>query len=399
MPVQVPIYLDNQSTTRVDPVVLDAMLPWFSTDYGNPGSVIHGFGTKAKAAIDDARERVAVAIDARPSEIVFTSGATESNNLAIRGLADRYGKKRNRIVSVLTEHKAVVDPLKRLSRHGFEVIWLDVKPNGDNAAGQILLDQLEQVLSDDTLLVSIMLANNEIGVIQPLERIGALCREHGALLHTDATQAVGKVPVDVRQLNVDLMSFSAHKMYGPKGMGGLYVRSGQPRIRLTSQIDGGGQEGHRRSGTLNVPGIIGLAKAVELGVKQMSTERETVSHLRDRLFEQLQAGIPELSLNGPTLDDHDLRLPGNLNCCFAGIDGEALMLKTEAVACSSGSACTAANPEPSHVLHALGLTDTDVRSSLRFGIGRFNTLEQIDFAVKALRRSVEEIKEIGHARR
>ena len=398
------IYLDNHATTQVDSRVLQAMLPYFSEVYGNAGSVSHEYGWNAKQAVDDARQSVAQALGAQPGEIVFTSGATESNNLAIRGVAERQraagsprgsAAERNQIISVATEHKAVLDPLRRLARHGYEVVLLPVEQAGSPHAGRLAAEQVAQAVSDRTLLVSVMLANNEIGVIQPLAEIGAICKERGVVLHTDATQAVGRIEIDVNRLNVDLLSFSAHKMYGPKGVGGLYVRRRNRRVRLDAQIDGGGQEHGLRSGTLNVPGIVGLAEALRICLEELPAEAERIRSLRDRLFGGLTSQIPDVTLNGPSLDEASLRLPANLNCSFAYVDGEALMMNLGTIAVSSGSACTSANPEPSHVLSALGLNDDAVRASLRFGIGRFNTQQEIDMAAERIAEVVARLRKLS----
>ncbi len=379
--LQLPIYLDNHATTRVDPRVAEAMRPYFSEIYGNAGSMTHAFGAAAKDAVDDARGKIAAALGAKAKEIVFTSGATESNNLAIRGVAEKHAARGRHIVSATTEHPAVLDPLAKLARQGFEITLLPVIAAPDPRAGLVRLDQLASAIRDDTILVSIMLANNEIGAIQPLAEIGRLCKERGVLLHSDATQAVGRIPVHVEALGVDLMSFSAHKIYGPKGIGGLYVRSRGPRVRLEPQIDGGGQEGGLRSGTANVPGIVGFAVAVELCLTELPAEATRLSDLRDRLFAGLCAGLSGVSINGPALDLPGLRLPGNLNVSFDYVEGEALAIEMRDVAVSTGSACTSAQPEPSHVLRSLALTDDAVRGSLRFGLGRFTTAEEIDFVI------------------
>jgi cysteine desulfurase len=396
--VQPPVYMDNHATTRVDPRVVDAMLPLFHEQYGNAGSTSHVFGWDAKEAVDQSRETIARAIGASSREIVFTSGATESNNLAIRGCADRTRRRGNHIVSVATEHKAILDPLAQLARRGFEVTLLPVRQMGDPLAGLLDVQRLADTIRDDTLLVSVMLANNEIGVIQPLAEVGAICKARGVLFHIDATQAVGKIPVDVEQLQVDLLSFSAHKIYGPKGVGGLYVRRRAPQVRLTSQIDGGGQEGGRRSGTLNVPGIVGCATALRLCIEEMEGESARLSKLRDRLFEGLTNSIDHVTLNGPALDQPQVRLAGNLSCSFADVDGEALMMSMRDLCVSSGSACTSTNPEPSHVLRALGLSDDLTRASLRFGIGRFNTEEDIDFAISLLSEAVHRLRSMSSLR-
>ena len=392
--------MDNHATTRVDPRVVEAMLPYFTQRYGNAGSVSHPFGWEAKDAVEAARHTIAAAIGAGDREIVFTSGATESNNLAIRGVAERARRKGNHLLSVTTEHKAVLDPLDRLSRRDHEITLLEVTPAGDPRAGLLDPQRLAEAIRDDTILVSVMLANNEIGVIQPLAEIAAICTQRDVPLHCDATQAVGKLPVDVDQLGVDLMSFTAHKIYGPKGIGALYVRRRNPAARLTAQIDGGGQEGGLRSGTLNVPGIVGFARAITLCQEEMPAEAQRLAKLRDALYRRLTAALEGVSLNGPALegpvpDGPCLRLPGNLNLSFAFVDGEALMMSMKHLAVSSGSACTSANPEPSHVLRALGLPDDAVRASLRFGLGRFNTLEEIDFAVGAVTEAVERLRKLS----
>jgi cysteine desulfurase len=398
--MNVPIYMDNHATTRVDPRVLEAMLPFFRETFGNAGSTSHSFGHEAKAAVDAARESLAAAIGASAREIVFTSGATESNNLAIRGLADRPRRKGNHIVSVATEHKAVLDPLKRLARRGFEVTLLAVEPAGSPRAGWLTPQKVAEAIRDNTLLVSVMLANNEIGVIQPIAEIAAICRQRGVPLHCDATQAVGKIPVDVESPGVDLMSFSAHKIYGPKGMGALYVRRQGGGVRLEPLIDGGGQEGGLRSGTLNVPGIVGMARALELCLAEMASESARLFDLRQRLWDGLRRELPDVVLNGPDWNAGErlIRLPGNLNCAFPFVDGEALMMNMKVVAVSSGSACTSANPEPSHVLRALGLSDDLVRASLRFGLGRFNTQDEVDFAVEAAAKTVRKLRELSSAK-
>jgi cysteine desulfurase len=397
-----PIYLDNHATTRVDPRVVEAMLPYFTETFGNPASTSHSFGWEAKDAVDQARETIAAAIGAVPREIVFTSGATESNNLAIRGVAERQNRRGNHLITVQTEHRAVLDPIARLGRRGCEVTHLGVEQAGSDCAGLVDAEKLRHALRDDTLLVSVMLANNEIGVIQPLAEIAAICRERGVLVHCDATQAVGKIPLDVKALGVDLMSFSAHKIHGPKGVGALWVRRGTPPVRLEPQIAGGGHETGLRSGTLNVPGIVGFARAAELCVEEMPQEQARLVDLRDRLYAGLMAELDGLTLNGPALADRSripssaaLRLAGNLNVSFAFVDGEALLMNMRDVAVSSGSACTSANPEPSHVLRALGLGDEATRSSLRFGLGRFNTSEEIEFAIQAVSHVVRRLRKLS----
>jgi cysteine desulfurase len=391
-----PIYLDNHSTTRTDPRVVEAMLPYFTQVYGNAGSTSHSFGWQAKAGADDARGRIAAALGASEREIVFTSGATESNNLAIRGIAERTRRRGNHLVSVTTEHKAVLDPLKKLARKDFGVTLLPVAQVGDAAAGRVDLERLAAALRDDTCLVSVMLANNEIGAIQPIAEIGAICRDRGIPFHCDATQAVGKMPVDVNSLNVDLLSCSAHKIYGPKGIGCLYVRRG---TRLEGQIDGGGQEHGLRSGTLPISLVVGFATALDLCLQELPHEPLRLHQLRDRLVSQLRADLPDLVLNGPELPSADRlfesRLPGNLNVAFPFVQGEALMMSMRDIAVSSGSACTSANPEPSHVLRAIGQTEDLTLASLRFGIGRFNTAEEIDFAARLVIENVRRLRQLS----
>ncbi|MBP87862.1 MAG: IscS subfamily cysteine desulfurase [Planctomycetaceae bacterium] len=393
--VQTPVYMDNHATTRVDPRVVEAMLPFFHEYYGNAGSTSHPYGWDAREAVDRARESIASAIGASEREIVFTSGATESNNLAIRGIAERLRPRGDHIVSVVTEHKAILDPLARLERRGFELTLLPVASHQDASAGLVDVQRVADAIRDDTCLVSVMLANNEIGVIQPLREIGQVCRDRRVLLHTDATQAVSRIPIDVESLQIDLMSFSAHKMYGPKGVGALYVHRRGPQVRLEPQIDGGGQERGRRSGTLNVPGIVGFAKAIGLCLSKMQVENARQLALRNRLWQGLQDNIEDVALNGPRLDIPDLRLAGNLNCSFAGVDGEALMMSMRDLCVSSGSACTSANPEPSHVLRRLGLSDDLTRASLRFGIGRFNTEEEVEFAIQLVTDAVQRLRRMN----
>lgn len=388
------IYLDNHATTRVDPRVVEAMLPYFTECYGNAASSTHVFGHAARDAVEQARETIAAAIGAQPKEIVFTSGATESNNLAIRGLAERSQAKGRHLVSVATEHPSVLDPLERLRRRGYEVTLLPVIPWPYPEAGRIRAEQVAEALRNDTLLVSVMLANNEIGAIQPVAEIAEVCRSRGVPLHTDATQAVGKIPVDVGRLGVDLMSFSAHKIYGPKGIGALYVRRGRPPLRLEPLLAGGGHEGGVRSGTLNVPGIVGFAKALELCIAELPQESARLRALRDRLFQGLVQAVPNLSLNGPALSPPDWRLPGNLNVCLGDLDGETLLMNIRELAISTGSACTSATPEPSHVLRALGLDDQRSRASLRFGLGRFNTLEEIERAIALIGDAVGRLRQL-----
>ncbi|OHB81703.1 MAG: IscS subfamily cysteine desulfurase [Planctomycetes bacterium RBG_16_64_12] len=389
------VYMDNHATTRVDPRVVEAMLPYFTETFGNAASTTHEFGFKAREAVVAARESIAAGIGARAKEIVFTSGATESNNLAIRGVVDSPRRKGKHLISVATEHPAVLDPLKKLGGRGYDVTYLPVIQAPDERAGCILPDQVAEAIRDDTLLVSVMLANNEIGVLQPLEEIGRISKERGVLLHTDATQAVGKIPVDVQRLGVDLLSFSAHKIYGPKGVGVLYTRRRAPFVRLEPLIFGGGHEHGLRSGTLNVPGIVGFARALELCLEEMSAESRRLRALRDRLYEGLAAAVPDVQINGPALSLSHLRLPGNLNVSFPNVDGEALLMSTPGVAVSSGSACTSAKPEPSHVLRALGIGDDLTRGSLRFGLGRFNTAEDVELVIGAISESVTRLRRMS----
>lgn len=388
-----PIYMDNQATTRVDPRVLEAMLPYFGEIYGNAGSTTHRFGWDAREAVDQARESIATSIGAQPREIVFTSGATESNNLAIRGVAERPKRRGNHIVSVATEHKAVLDVLEFLGHRGFEITLLPVEQAGSPRAGLVSADRVAAAIRDDTALVTVMLANNEIGVIQPIAEIGILCRERGVLFHCDATQAVGKIHIDVVELHVDLLSFSAHKIYGPKGIGALFVRRSAPVVKLEPLLYGGGQENGLRSGTLNVPGIVGFARALELCIAEMPVEQPRLELLRNRLYHRLIERLDDVRLNGPALDQPSLRLAGNLNLTFGYVAGQALLLDMQdRLAVSSGSACTSANPQPSHVLRALGLSEDAVRSSLRFGLGRFNTAEEVESAIEVLADSVKRLR-------
>ena len=393
-----PIYMDNHATTRVDPRVVEAMLPWFDEAYGNASSVGHQFGEVAREAVDASRESVAGAIGAEPGEIVFTSGATESNNLALRGVACRKRRRGDHLVSVQTEHPAVLGPLARLGIEVHEVTLLEVEQHGSPNAGWLNPRKVADALRDDTCLASVMLANNEIGVVQPIAQIAAICRERGVLLHCDATQAVGKLPIDVRSLGVDLMSFTAHKMYGPKGVGALYVRGRDPIVRLEAQTTGGGQQQGRRSGTLNVPGIVGLARALELCQDELPTEMKRLATMRNRLAEQLESTARPWRLCGPALDATDsagdpLRLPGNLMIALDDVDGEAVQMRVPQLAISSGAACSSADPEPSHVLQALGLSADAARSSLRFGLGRFNTDAEIDQAAAMVGQAVSELRQ------
>jgi len=384
--VKLPIYMDNHATTRVDPRVLDAMLPYFSDTFGNAASRNHEFGWVAEQAVEQAREQIAKLIGATSKEIIFTSGATESDNLAIKGVAEMYREKGNHIITQATEHKAVLDTCKRLEKHGFRVTYLPVQKDG-----RIALEDLKRAIDDKTILVSIMHANNEIGVLQPVREIGQLCHERGVLFHTDAVQSVGKVPFNVIDDCVDLASISAHKIYGPKGVGALYVRRKNPRVQLVAQIDGGGHERGMRSGTLNVTGIVGLGKACEIALRELPEETAKLTQMRDRLKEQICSNLDEVYVNGSL--EH--RVPGNLNLSFAYVEGESLLMGINDVAVSSGSACTSATLEPSYVLKALGTGDDLAHSSIRFGIGRFNTLAEVDYVAKRVVETVKRLRELS----
>jgi cysteine desulfurase len=380
------IYMDNNATTRVDPRVVEAMLPFFTEQYGNAASRHHAFGRRAAEAVETARAQVASIIGADPREIIFTSGATEGDNLAIKGMASMHRQRGTHIVTAVTEHHAVLDPCRRLEREGFRVSYLNVDRDG-------LVDpaQFEAALSEQTILVSIMAANNEIGTLQPLARIGSICKERGIFFHSDAVQAAGKVPIDVERMGIDLLSLTAHKIYGPKGIGALYVRSRSPRVRPEPLFDGGGHERGLRSGTLPVPGIVGFGVACELCRSELATEAQRLTRLRERLREGITSQLEEVRLNGHGA----LRLPGNLNLSFAHVEGEALMVGMKDVAVSSGSACTSANPEPSYVLKALGLSDDEARASIRFGLGRFNTEEEVDFVIGEVVRVVRHLRSLS----
>ncbi len=379
--LNVPIYMDNMATTPVDPRVLEAILPYFGPHFGNPSSKTHVFGLTAADAGGQAREKVAELIGARAREIVFTAGATEANNLALKGVADMAGAGAHIITSAI-EHKAVLDCCRTLEARGVEVTYLPVAANG-----QIDLDDLSAAITDRTVLISLMAANNEIGVLQPLADIGRLAKARGVLWHCDAAQAVGKVPLDVEALGIDLLSVSGHKLYAPKGVGFLYVRSRNPRVRLQAQIEGGGQENGLRAGTLNVPGIVGLGRACELAQEVLVTEAAHLLQMRQRLIEGLDTRIGALSVNG----DLDSRLPGNLNVSFPGIDGADLLLGLRDIALSSGAACSSKEDTPSHVLRAIGLNDDLARASLRFGLGRFNSMEEVEFAIDRVAAEIERL--------
>jgi len=386
MTMRFPIYLDNHSTTRVDPRVVDSMFPYFSQHYGNAASKHHQFGWTAEGAVENARKQIARLIGADTKEIVFTSGATESINLALKGVSLGYVSQGNHIITAQTEHKAVLDTCSRLEAQGFQVTYLPV-----DECGMVSPDDIRSVITDKTILVTIMVANNEIGTISPIAEIAAMCRRREIVFHSDATQAVGRIPVDVSSLNVDLLSFSAHKMYGPKGVGALYVRKAKSQLKVVSQIDGGGHEKGLRSGTLNVPAIVGLGKAAEIANSEMSEESKRVSTLRDKLVSGITSGLDETRVNGhPTQ-----RLLNNSNITFAHIKADRLIMDMKEIAVSTGSACTSASPEPSHVLRAIGLSNEDVHSSIRFGLGRFTTEEEIDYTI---RRVVETAKAVRQKR-
>jgi len=381
--LKLPIYLDNHATTRTDPRVVEAMLPFFTEVYGNAASISHRFGWEAGEAVERARQQVASAIGAEPKEIVFTSGATESDNLAIKGAALAMKRKGNHLVTSAAEHRAVLDTMKRLGREGWEVTVVPC-----DETGRVAVDSIAAVLCERTILVSIMAANNEVGTLNPIREIGRLCHDRGVVFHTDATQAVGKVPLGVLADNVDLLSLSGHKIYGPKGIGALYVRRRDPHVRLVPQLDGGGHERGMRSGTPAVPLIVGLGAAAELAARERPDESRRVLSLRERLHAGIAERVSDVRLNGHPTE----RLPGNLNLSFAYLDGEALMMTMRDVAVSSGAACTAANPEPSHVLLAMGLDEEMARASLRFGLGRFSTAAEIEFAIDAVAGAVERLR-------
>jgi cysteine desulfurase len=384
--LKLPIYLDHNSTTPMDPRVLEAMIPYFTENFGNAASRNHSFGWHAEEAVDYAREQIAQLIGADPKEIIFTSGATEGDNLGIKGVYEMYASKGNHIITCTTEHKAVLDTCKHLEKSGAEVTYLEVQPDG-----LIDLKALEAAMRPTTILVAIMYANNEIGVVQPVKEISAIAKKHGALFFTDAVQAVGKIPVDVNADGIDLMAFTAHKMYGPKGVGALYVRRKNPRVKVTAQVDGGGHERGMRSGTLNVPGIVGFGKACELARLEMASDTERISKLRDKLENALKV-IDESYVNGNPAH----RLPHVSNISFKYVEGEGLMMGfNKDIALSSGSACTSASLEPSYVLKALGLGDDLAHSSLRFGLGRYTTEEQIDFTIKAVTDTVLKLREMS----
>ena len=384
--VKLPIYMDNHATSPVDPRVLEAMMPYLTGIFGNAASRNHSFGWEAEEAVEKARGQVAKLIGATAKEIIFTSGSTESNNLALKGIAEMYRERGNHIITQVTEHKAVLDTCKRLEKSGYRVTYLPVK-----ADGLIDLEDLKRAFDDKTILVSIMFANNEIGVVQPVAEIGKLCRERNVIFHTDGVQAVGKILVDVNSMNIDVLSLTAHKIYGPKGVGALYVRRRNPRVQISEQINGGGHERGMRSGTLNVPGIVGLGAACEIAGQEMAEEGERLRKLRDKLKAKLEGALDYIHVNGSM--EH--RLPNNLNISFVYVEGESLLMGINDVAVSSGSACTSATLEPSYVLKALGLGDDVAHSSIRFGLGRFNTEAEVDYVADKVIDIVKKLRELS----
>jgi cysteine desulfurase len=384
--VTLPIYMDNHATTPLDPRVLEAMMPYLTGIFGNAASRNHSFGWEAEQGVEKAREQIAKLIGASAKEIIFTSGATEASNLAIKGVAEMYKERGNHIITQVTEHKATLDTCKRLEKSGFRITYLPVQ-----ADGLIDIEDLKRAMDDKTILVSIMYANNEIGVVQPIREIGALCHEKGVLFHTDGVQAVGKIPVNVITDNIDIMSLTAHKIYGPKGVGALYVRRRNPRVQLAEQINGGGHERGMRSGTLNVPGIVGMGKACELCMQEMEAEGKREQELRDYLKAKLEKALDYTQVNG-NMEHH---LPGNLNMSFVYVEGESLLMGINDIAVSSGSACTSATLEPSFVLKALGLGDDVAHSSIRFGLGRFNTKAEVDYVSDKIITVVQHLRELS----
>ncbi len=388
--MKLPVYMDYHATTPVDSRVLEAMLPFFTENFGNAASRQHQFGWIADEAVESARSTIAAGIGARAKEVVFTSGATEANNLALKGVAEALRQKGNHLITAQTEHKSVLDTCRKLERSGAQITYLPV-----DESGLIDLDELEQAFTPKTILVSVMAANNEIGTLQPLEAIGKLCRAKGVLFHTDAAQALGKIPIDVESMHVDLLSFSGHKMYGPKGIGGLVVRSVGSHMKLAQQIDGGGHERGMRSGTLNVPGIVGLAKAMEISAASMSEESQRLLRMRERMIASFHERLEDVDLNGHPTN----RLPNNLNVSFRHVDENALMMSMKDVAVSTGSACSSATPEPSHVLKALGLPKDRQTSAIRFGLGRFTTDEEVDYVIRRVVEEVEKLRALSRAHR
>jgi len=384
--MKLPIYMDYQATTPVDPRVLEAMLPYFQQEFGNAASRNHSFGWHAEEAVTKARKEISDLIGCSPKEIIFTSGSTEAINLAIKGVAEMYGAKKKHIITSQAEHKAVLDTCKHLEKLGYEVTYL-----APDKTGRIRVEDVAAAIRDDTILVTVMWANNEVGTINPIREIGALCHEKGVLFFTDATQAVGKIPVDVQADNVDMLCLSAHKIYGPKGVGCMYVRRRNPRVRLVAQIDGGGHERGMRSGTLNVPGIVGLGAACALCHAELESEMKRCAELRDHLEQRITSELDYVALNG----DREHRLPGNLNLSFSYVEGESMLMGIKEIAVSSGSACTSASLEPSHVLRSMGIGDDLAHSSIRFGIGRFTTREEVDYAADQIIQTVKRLREMS----
>ena len=387
MAVKTPIYMDYHATTPVDPRVLDAMLPYFNEKFGNAASRSHIYGWTAEEAVSTSREKIAALIGAsNPKEIVFTSGATEADNMALKGVAEFYKDKGNHIITTVIEHKAILDTCKRLEKEGFEVTYLPV-----DTKGMVSAESVEKAITDRTILVSVMLANNEVGTVQPIAEIGKITRARGVLFHSDAVQGIGKVPFNVEAMNVDLASITAHKMYGPKGIGALYVRRSKPRVRITAQMDGGGHEFGMRSGTLNVPGIVGFGRAAEIMLAEGAEDAKKTLALREHLRNRLVTELDSVNLNG----SYEHRLPGNLNVSFSFVEGEAMLMAIKDVCVSSGSACTSASLEPSYVLHAMGIGDDLAHSSIRFGLGRFNTLEEVDYVADLVISKVNKLREMS----
>jgi cysteine desulfurase len=386
MAIKTPIYMDYHATTPVDPRVLEVMIPYFNERFGNSASRNHAFGWTAEEAVENARAQIARLINATPKEIIFTSGATESNNLALKGAAEMYREKGNHIITQVTEHKAVLDTCKRLEKYGYEVTYLPVGKDG-----RVNPEDVRKAITPKTIIISIMYANNEIGVVQPIAEIGKIAKEKGVLLHSDGVQAIGKIPVDVQADNIDMLSMTAHKIYGPKGVGALYVRRRNPRVQLSAILDGGGHERGMRSGTLNVPGIVGFGKACEICMNEMATESARMRGLRDRLRKGLESKLDEIYING-TMEHH---LPNNLNMSFAFVEGESLLMGINDIAVSSGSACTSATLEPSYVLKALGVGEDLAHTSIRFGLGRFNTEEEVDYVVNRMYEVVSRLRELS----
>jgi cysteine desulfurase len=386
MAIRFPIYLDNHATTPIDPRVLDAMLPYFTEKFGNSASRQHQFGWEAEAGVELARKQIAELINANPKEIIFTSGATESINLALKGIALAYSEKGKHIITTQIEHKAVLDTCKRLEKWGFKVDYVQV-----DKYGLVDPDEIKKRITKETILVSVMFANNEIGTIEPIEEIGKICAEMNVLFHTDAAQALGKIPIDVQEMNIDLMSMSAHKLYGPKGVGALFIKKKMPKIKIVPIIDGGGHENGLRSGTLNVPGIVGFGKACEIAKNEMKEESKRLRKLRDILQNEIMSKLDDVYLNGHP----EKRLPNNLNLSFDGVESEAIMMGMKEIAVSSGSACSSASVEKSHVLKAIGLNDDLIAGAIRFGLGRFNTEEEIDYAINRVVEVVNNLRNIS----